>query len=79
MKFKTLFMHTVDGYPAAFHPLTCSVTKYFVEGLITPVPTLKQIRREQQATKRRHSDGNYDAKRYGYIRLRVPLFEETRP
>jgi hypothetical protein len=74
----TYYMHTLDGKPAIWLPDHEYIA--FAGGSIvaTLVPTLRQIRREQQAAIRSARAAGIaqmhwtDPKRYGYVRVSVP-------
>lgn len=82
-RFKTMYQHTLDGSPAAFDEHPDYV--HFVGGRnkVRLVPTLRQLRREQQRAiaecwkeVARGNEAQRDwarRSRYGYVLVEVPL------
>jgi len=71
-KLKVMYMHTMNGEPAAFAHDEGMLCYWWGRKDCQLVPTLKQLRSEQRADKRNAvgKDGS-DLVRYGYIRVYV--------
>jgi hypothetical protein len=71
MKTKTMYMHTLDGKPAAFNSTENYV--YFCSGRepVVLVESLKQIRRAQKLD--RDKWPNAAPFKYGYVLVKVPV------
>ena len=84
-KIRTMYLHTLDGQPASYDDSNGPYI-HFVGGRSRAklVPTLTQIRREQQASIQRdfaewreHNEGRLERTppptwRYGYVLVEVP-------
>lgn len=68
MMNKCLYMHTLDGMPAAYDGRHIC---YWYRR-VPLVATLKQIRKEQAASKEwRRKQGYGDSAKYGYVTIKV--------
>ena len=70
MSKRTLYLHTIDNKPAAFEGTQICFLNFYGEAFAL-ASSLKQIRKEQRATKkyRRQMGFAYDENRYGYFRV----------
>lgn len=65
------YMHTIDGKPAFFHGGQICFVRQGVAMSELLVPTLRQIRREQQAAIAYRREKGWRVFGYDYIRVRV--------
>lgn len=72
-RYQTWYMHTIDNEPASFDPQDDYI--YFVgsQHKAMLVPTLRQIRREQQKAIRASKLARaLDGAHFGYVKVEVP-------
>jgi len=73
MSRKYKYLHTINNFPAFFHPIVrqiCYITTYD-PGIL--VDTLQQIRKEQKLTFKNRKEWGFNAHRhdYGYVRIYI--------
>jgi hypothetical protein len=73
-RFKTMYLHTIDGEPASFDPQDDYIFFVGSRHKAMLVGTLRQIRREQKkalaAIKLARA---FNGVHYGYVKVEVPL------
>lgn len=79
-RFKTMYMHTLDGQPATFDQQYQSIFMANGRSKAMLVPSLRHIQREQQADIRQMvkegrsmQDRQRALERYSYVLVEVPL------
>lgn len=72
-RYKTMYMHTIDGRPAAFSPGGKYLYHCSNRTQVMLVPTLRRLRREQAISRENSMLARAGASTYGYTLVAVPL------